>query len=88
MNEKTMPEIGSLWKRKQGRFFWEVTDTEPAFGGGVAVALHLRGLELPEVEMHSLEYFLEHFEPADGCPACAGDVTFPHSADCAYAPGN
>jgi hypothetical protein len=78
---------GQFWRRKISGLLWMIEALNP--GGTVALQ---RWDSPPERELMSREQFDESFELADEyewiCPACDGDVTSTHSANCNYAKGN
>lgn len=64
---------------------------------GVGIQKHVWGCECPacgQLAIHSccgkweFQGHATHCQNYFRCPACEGDVTEPHTANCNYAPGN
>lgn len=75
---------GRFYLRKLTGYPWKVEAVNP--NGTVAI---VREGKYPEREMVAdKETFLRDFEEDWYCPACEGDITYPHRYPCAYGTGN
>lgn len=88
---------GQVWRRKRTLFLWRIEAINP----NETVSLKIEQTGTDDREMMTVADFKEKFQdPAEpiffhdnnrssfSCPACEGDITIPHQADCAYANGN